>query len=157
MNNLKWIGIVWVAAVFLQGCTSNHVADINMSVPDNNWAYAKSLKTAIDIKDNQTAYKVYFKLRHTLDYRYSNLYILMRLKGAGLNKQTRYQFKLANANGEWRGHGSGDIYTYTFPLLTDLHFDRPGKYEIEIEQNMRDNPLVGISDVGVTVSPALEN
>lgn len=142
-----------LGTVFLQSCMDHHIADVNMAVQENSWAYAKSLKTAFEISNTKTSYRVNFKLRHTQDYRYANLYILMHLKGKGLNKSTRYQFKLANLNGEWRGQGSGDIFSYTFPLLTDFRFVQPGKYEIEIEQNMRDNPLQGISDIGVSVIP----
>jgi gliding motility-associated lipoprotein GldH len=125
--------------------------DTNISMPENNWTYANSLKTTIEIKDANKAYRVYFKLRHTSSYRYANLYVIMHLKGEGLNKHTRYQFKVAKTNGEWLGKGSGDIFTNTFPLLNTVKFPKPGKYLIEIEQNMRDNPLVGISDVGLTV------
>ena len=81
----------------------------------------------------------------------------MRLKGDSVNKSTRYEFKLAKKDGEWLGKGSGDIFTFNFPLLTNFRFAKPGKYEIEITQNMRDNPLVGISDIGITVSKQSEN
>lgn len=151
MNKRKFIWPLFALVLALQGCADNNLVDLNVSVPDNSWAYAKSIKTAVTIKDIGQSYQVYFKLRHTSAYRYSNLYVLLYLKGNGLNKHTRYQFKLANLNGEWRGKGSGDIYSYTFPLLTDYRFEKPGKYEIEIEQNMRDNPLIGISDVGITM------
>lgn len=122
-----------------------------MSLPDNNWTYAKSLKSSFEVKDIASTYQVHFKLRHTADYRYSNLYVLAHIKGPGINKHTRYQFKVAKQNGEWLGKGSGDIFTYDFPLLTQFHFPQSGTYTIEIEQNMRDNPLIGISDVGLTV------
>ena len=153
MNKLKFI-LPLLAIVFIwQGCTNNNLVDTNMAIDDNNWAYAKSVKTAFEIKEVNKSYQIYFKLRHTTAYRYSNLYVLMHLNGEGIHRSTRYQFKLAKFDGEWIGKGSGDIYTYTFPLLTDYRFTKPGKYEIEIEQNMRDNPLIGISDVGIRVAP----
>jgi gliding motility-associated lipoprotein GldH len=152
MNKLRFI-LPLFAFLLLQGCTNNNLVDLNMAVPDNNWTYAKSIKATLEIKDTNKSYEAYFKLRLTTAYRYSNLYVITHLKGNGLNKHTRYQFKVANLNGEWRGKGSGDIYTYTFPLLTDYRFEKAGKYEIEIEQNMRDNPLTGISDVGISVNP----
>ncbi len=126
--------------------------DINIPVAENSWTYAKSLKTTIAIEDSNKPYVIRFKLRHNTAYRYSNLYVLMHLKGNGLNKHMRYQFKLAKQDGEWLGKGSGDIYSYNFPLFTDFYFPKRGFYEIEIEQNMRDNPLVGISDLGITVA-----
>jgi gliding motility-associated lipoprotein GldH len=151
VNKLKLIPTIIAVILLLQGCANNNLIDINMDLPENNWVYAKSLKSSFEIKEVNQAYQVYFKLRHTAAYRYSNLYVLVHLKGPGIDKHTRYQFKVAKLNGEWLGKGSGDIYTYNFPLLTDFRFASAGKYTLEIEQNMRDNPLVGVSDVGITV------
>ena len=144
--------LVFIAALLLfQGCTNPDLLDVNVAVADNKWVYAKSIKHPFEIKDSTKSYQLFFKLRHTTEYRYANLYVLMRLKGNGLKKTLRYQFKVAQPNGEWIGKGSGDIYTNVFPLLKDYRFPKNGKYEIEIEQNMRDNPLVGISDIGILV------
>ncbi|WP_235969831.1 gliding motility lipoprotein GldH [Pedobacter planticolens] len=149
---MKFILPLLIVLLFLAGCGDNDLVDTNMSISDNSWTYANSTKATVEIKNPNQSYQFYFKLRHTTDYRYANLYVVMHLKGNGLNKSTRYQFKLAKNDGEWLGKGSGNLYTYNFPLLTNYRFEKPGKYEIEIEQNMRDNPLIGISDVGITVA-----
>lgn len=151
MNRLKFILVLLAIVLVLQSCIDNHLIDTNTSVEENSWAYAKSIKEKVEIKDINKSYQFYFKLRHTTAYRYSNLYVIMHLRGTGLNKHIRYQFKLARQDGRWIGKGSGDIYANVFPLLSDFRFEKPGSYEVEIEQNMRDNPLVGISDVGVLV------
>lgn len=141
-------------AVLLASCSNNNLIDTNEDMPDNNWAYAKNIKATVDISDINTAYNIRFKLRHTADYRYSNVYVIVKIKGNGLVKSNRYQFKLAKPDGEWIGKGSGDIFTGNFALLTNYRFPKQGQYQIEIEQNMRDNPLTGISDAGITVTKA---
>jgi gliding motility-associated lipoprotein GldH len=151
MNRLKFILPLCVMLLALVSCNNNNLVDSNVTVAENSWTYAKSAKAVVEIKEAEQPHQIYFKLRHTADYRYSNLFVLMRLKGDGINKTIRYQFKLAKGDGEWLGKGSGDLYTHNFPLLTNYHFPKPGKYTIEIEQNMRDNPLLGISDIGITV------
>ena len=151
MNKLKHFLFLLTLILIASSCTNKNLVDTNEAVAENNWTYAKSAKATVEIKDATKAYEVYFKLRHTSDYRYSNLFVLAHLKGNGLKKNTRYQFKLAQADGTWLGKGSGDIYTHNFTLLSDFRFPKAGKYEIEIEQNMRDNPLIGISDIGITV------
>ena len=143
--------------LIIASCSNNNLIDTNDAVAENSWLYAKSAKATVEINDINQAYTVHFKLRHTLDYKYSNLFVVMRLKGDSVNKSTRYEFKLAKKDGEWLGKGSGDIFTYNFPLLTNFRFAKLGKYEIEITQNMRDNPLAGISDIGITVSKQTEN
>lgn len=145
-------------ALLLNSCTRTTLIDVNMEIPENNWMYAKSIKATVDIKDPALTYNVFFKIRNTADYRYANIYVIMRLKGGTATlKDGRYQFQLANANGKWIGKGSGDLYSSTLPLLQKFRFPKASKYEIEVEQNMRDNPLVGISDIGITVESVTKN
>lgn len=151
VSSMKMTLLSFVLMLLLNGCMNTSTVDINMGVDENNWLYAKSVKATIEVKDPATAYNIFFKVRNTADYRYSNLYVITRIKGTKLAKSTRYQFQLAKTDGEWLGKGSGDLYSHTFPLLKQFRFPATGKYEIEVEQNMRNNPLVGISDVGITV------
>nr|WP_199074990.1 gliding motility lipoprotein GldH [Pedobacter sp. ASV19] len=145
--------IALLAVVLWSGCTTNNVTDLNVSMDQHRWSYINKVSATVDIKDPAKAYNIFFRLRHTADYRYSNIYILFHLKPAGGKKVTRrYGFKLAQADGQWLGSGSGNLFTYTFPLLTQYHFPAAGKYELVMEQNMRDNPLQEISDAGLTVS-----
>lgn len=138
--------------LLFNSCTNTTLVDLNMEIPGNSWMYSKTAKTTVDIKDSTARYTIFFKVRNTIDYRYANIYVIARLKdGKSILKNQRFQFQLANANGKWTGKGSGDLYSNIFPLLKNYSFPKAGKYEIEVEQNMRDNPLVGISDVGITV------
>lgn len=155
MNNCKVLLLFSTVFFFLlSGCDTNNIADSNHTMPSRNWSYADKVKMVVDIKDSSKPYNIYFKLRHTADYRYSNIFVLLNVKTAKKKRSRRYEFKLAQADGQWNGSGSGNLYTYTFPLLTNFKFPDSGKYELEIEQNMRDNPLKEISDVGITVSTA---
>jgi len=148
---------VWLALSFLMlgvaGCNTNNLIDTNVEMPQRNWSYTDKVKAVVGIKDNTKAFSLKFKLRHTADYRYANLYILLNMSGPGLPKVTRrYQYKLAESDGQWLGKGSGNLYTYVLPLLSEYHFPQSGNYTIEIEQNMRDNPLREISDAGIIVA-----
>lgn len=152
MNNCK--GLILFATVFsllFSGCDTNNIVDVNHTMPSRNWSYADKVKAIVDITDSNKAYNIYFKLRHTSDYRYSNVFVLLNLKTTQRKRSRRYEFKLAQPDGQWNGSGSGNLYTYAFPLLTNFKFPAPGKYELELEQNMRDNPLTEVSDVGIKV------
>lgn len=155
MNSCKVLLLFVTAfATLLSGCDSDNIADSNQTMPSRNWSYANKVKVIIDIIDSDKAYNIYLKLRHTSDYRYSNIFVLLNVKSAQKKRSRRYEFKLAQADGQWTGAGSGNLYSYTFPLLTNFKFPAPGKYELELEQNMRDNPLKEISDAGIKVSAA---
>ncbi len=153
VNRLSVVVLIFVLGL-LNSCANTSLTDVNIEIPENSWMYAKSVKATAEIKDASKEYNIFFKVRNTADYRYSNLYTIARIKGNAFAKSTRYQFQLAKADGEWLGKGSGDLYSNTFPLLKRFRFPKAGRYEIEVEQNMRDNPLVGISDVGIAVEIA---
>lgn len=139
--------------VMLLGCDQGTFVDSNMSMPSRNWNYANKVKTTVDVKDVNKPLDLHFKLRITADYRYSNIFVLLHIKAPGKPKRTiRYEYKLAETDGQWTGSGSGNLFTYTLPLLTNYKFPVAGKYELEIEQNMRDNPLKEVSDAGIKVS-----
>lgn len=140
---------LFVTTIFW-GCTSS-VIDSNVKVPERKWTYRNHIVNAFEIKDNSKPYNIYFKLRHTADYKYSNIYILAHFKDGKNIVTKRYQYKLAKNDGEWLGSGSGNIFTYTLPMQTNYHFHRNGKFSIEIEQNMRDNPLPEVVDLGILV------
>ncbi|TDO19292.1 gliding motility lipoprotein GldH [Pedobacter duraquae] len=153
MNKLFFLILICIVGIGSSGCNTNTVADLNVAMPQRNWSYVNKLKVGVDVKDVTQRYNIYFKLRHTTDYRYANIFVLFRLKGPdGKTVTRRMEYRLAQVDGQWLGSGSGNLYTYELPLLTNFSFPVIGKYELEVEQNMRDNPLKEISDGGLTVS-----
>jgi gliding motility-associated lipoprotein GldH len=135
------------------GCTDpKAIIDQNTPVSDHAWSYANKFKYAVKIDDENATYNLYMNLRVTADYKYSNLFVLITQTGPGKkSKTTRYELKLASKDGEWLGKGSGNLYSYQAPFLTSYKFPAKGLYHFEIEQNMRDNSLREVSDVGLRV------
>ncbi|WP_443937148.1 gliding motility lipoprotein GldH [Pedobacter sp. MW01-1-1] len=148
----RFVYVCFILALFAS-CNSS-VIDSNVEIPDRKWTYRNPLRVPVEIKDANKRYNVYFKLRNTAEYKYSNIFILAHFKDGKNEKTIRYQFKLAKNDGEWLGSGSGNLFNNEFPLLTNYQFAHVGKFEIVIEQNMRDNPLMEISAIGVLVEEA---
>jgi len=140
----------------LSGCTDpNAVFDQNIEVANHNWSYANRVKFNVNIQDETVPYNLFLNLRVSGSYRYSNIFILFYQTSPGKKTAgTRYEYKLANADGEWLGSGSGNIYSYQVPLRTNYKFPAKGVYHFEIEQNMRDNPLHDVIDAGLRVAKA---
>jgi len=140
-------------AITFGSCTDkNAIIDENIEIANHNWIYGNLVKFDVKIDDPAIAYNLYFNLRVTADYRYSNIFILLHQRGPGIkDTANRMEFKLADANGEWYGTGSGNLYSYQMMFLSAYRFPAKGIYHFAIEQNMRDNPLHEVSDVGLRV------
>lgn len=143
------------AMLSIGGCTDpSAIIDQNTPIENHNWSYANRIKYAVNIDNPDVAYNLYINLRVTGNYRYSNIFVLIRRNGPKLKSSTRYEIKLAQPDGEWLGQGSGNLYSFQVPFRTNFKFPQKGTYQFEIEQNMRDNPLHEVSDVGLRIEKA---
>jgi len=154
-NFLLGIAVLFILAT-ASGCSDdNGVFDKSAEIANHNWSYANNVKYDVKITDANVPYNLYFNLRVTGDYKYANLYVLLHTTGPKMKPNVmRYQLHLADKTGEWLGSGSGNLYSYQIPFHTAMRFPAAGTYHFEIEQNMRDNPLHEVSDVGLRVEKA---
>ncbi|TWR28734.1 gliding motility lipoprotein GldH [Mucilaginibacter achroorhodeus] len=151
---LFWVSVVAMAA--LQACSDpSQVFDNNTEIANHNWSYVNRVKYDVDIADNSIPYNLYFNVRVTGNYRYSNLFALVKMTSPGKKTLvTRYEFKLAKPDGEWLGSGTGNLYSYQILIRKNFKFPAAGKWHFELEQNMRDNPLHDVSDAGLRIEKA---
>ena len=160
MNNiqseLKKISGFFFLVLLLISCADNAVLDVNKEISDKNWSYIKKIRIPVKIENENQTYNLYLNLRHTADYNYSNIFILIHQSGPAMKPTSeRREFRLAYPDGEWLGSGSGNLYSYQMLFRKDYKFPAKGTYIFEFEQNMRDNPLRGISDIGLRVEPSI--
>jgi gliding motility-associated lipoprotein GldH len=150
--------ILLVTTIMLSGCVQpdkGTIIDQNVVIIGLNWSYVNKIKADFKIDDASAYYNLYLNLRITPDYKYSNVFILIHQTDPDKKtKVIRYEFPLANPDGEWLGQGAGNLYNYQIVFKAHYKFPVKGNYHIEIEQNMRDNPLQEVSDVGLRVEKA---
>ena len=148
--------LIVFALTGLSSCQDTQtVADDNFEIVGHNWSYTEKVQVPVMIENPDLLYNLYVNLRLTSRYKYSNIFLLIHIVGPDGKKSTeRKEFKVALPDGEWLGSGSGDLYSFQMPFKENFKFPIKGKYVIELEQNMRDNPLNNISDAGVRVEKA---
>ncbi len=128
------------------------VADVNYTLENRTWSYTNKIRVPVQIEDTESLYNVQINLRHTSNYKYANVFFLVRIKNPdGKVISERKEYTLAHPDGEWLGSGSGNLYSLQLPFKSDYKFNTKGNYVFEIEQNMRDNPLKEIVDVGFRI------
>lgn len=138
--------------VLLQGCDQQALLDRNEAIDDRGWSYEVMPAFELEISDTTAMYSMQLNLRHTGEYAYSNLFLMIHVISPGEDTvSNRYEFTLAAPDGRWLGDGAGNIYTYRIPFEDSTRFSRAGLYRIQLEQNMRDPVLKGIEDVGLFI------
>lgn len=143
------------AALLLLGCAEEVVFQADAPIPDGAWDSSYRPEFAFDITDTVSKHDVYIDVRHTGDYAYSNLYLFVDLSGpGGRAKRDTVECILADPTGRWLGKGTGFVFASRHAkVLYRLGntFPASGRYTVRIEQAMRDNPLPGVIDVGISI------
>jgi gliding motility-associated lipoprotein GldH len=65
-------------------------------------------------------------------------------------QKKQFQIELADQTGRWLGKGMSNLISYEKPLLLKIPL-RKGHYTFKLSQNMREDLLSGVSDVGIKV------
>ena len=157
MKQIKTLFLfMWLLMLGLISCQDSvTIADTNVEFEKLNWSYSEKIRIPVKIEATDISYNLYLNLRHSAAYKYSNIFIIIHIIGPdGKKFSERREFKLALADGEWLGSGSGNMYSYQINFKEKYKFPVKGTYMFELEQNMRDNPLDHVSDAGIRVEKA---
>lgn len=146
----KYLAIFLFSSLVLSSCNSDAVYEQSIAIKDRSWTYDQKPSFAVKIEDNNAKYDLFINLRHTNAYDYSNFFVLLKEKGKGV-KDTSYrkQILLAALDGQWYGNSAGSLYEIQHLAKENFTFPDTGVYTFTLEQNMRDNPLKEITDIGI--------
>jgi len=133
-------------------CNNHAIYDKSITIKNREWFYDQKPQFEVQVNDSTLKYNIYVNLRHTNEYDYSNLYLLIHEKGSKLQDTTyRKEIKLAELDGKWIGKSAASLYEVEYLAKENYTFPDTGKYTFTLEQNMRENPLKNIVDIGIKV------
>ncbi len=143
-----------LAGLFITACYNpQHVVSDEMKpLSSKGWHWNEVQTVQTKLEDTAIQYNMVLKLRITGGYRYANLYLLFHVKDPSGKTETRqYNFNLQDKNGRWYGKGSGELMSFEIPVNASLRAAKPGVYQIGIQQNMRDETLQHVTDIGLRI------
>ena len=135
-------------------CIKIEVFEKNVQIPNHEWKWENKPAINFDISDTITAYNIFITLRHTEAYEYRNLWLFVYTKQPGdkVYQKARIELPLQNAAGKWlSATGMDDIWEHRIKLFENIKFKKSGIYSIQLEQNMRDNPLKHVMNAGIRI------
>lgn len=146
MKNLLVLSLFF----FIVSCGNITGYNKNIAIPDHEWEYNNIVSFELKNIDTTSYYDFYILIRHSYEYEFSNLYLKVREEQSTLLDTTnRVEIKLAEKDGRWLGKSAGNLYSLKYLYKENIKSDDTSAYKINIEQNMRQNPLKHISDIGV--------
>ena len=140
----------------LFACNKMDVFEKNVSLPKHSWESSFQPTIEFEIKDTIAAYNLFVVVRHSNSYKFNNLWIKATVKQPGSDSTHSQQFDLLLANDSkgWLGEGMDDIFEHRILIQPQTKFSRSGKYQISIQQIMRQDPLEHVMNIGLRVEKA---
>ena len=149
-----------MAFMVIQGCIQSNVYEKNITIANNKWAHKHKPVFEFEITDTAANYLVYFTIRHTDAYPFSNIWMNVHTTMPGSTKaqMLRTEVPLAEEDGKWMGRTFNEICSQQLLLTKDgsVHFDKKGKYVIKLEQIMRQDPLPEILSIGLRLEKVVK-
>jgi gliding motility-associated lipoprotein GldH len=139
-----------IGLALLISCGKDAMYDNTKRIPRGVWNKKESLRFEVPVTDTVHPYKFYLNVRHSTDYRYSNVFFFINtVFPDGRKARDTVECILAQPDGKWLGKGISGTRDNQVLLRVGLRFPMKGTYLFEFEQAMREDTLKGISDVGL--------
>lgn len=144
--------LVWLSVLGLAACQNSTVYHSYLPVPTKGWERGDTLVYALPSSVPAGEYEMAVGIRYLDAYPYRDIWLSI---SCNMQDTLHYatdtlQLFLADEAGDRVGSGSGGLYQCTLPYKMSFSIRQEGQSRtIRVVQIMKDNPLKGISDVGV--------
>ncbi|HEX4956973.1 MAG TPA: gliding motility lipoprotein GldH [Lacibacter sp.] len=141
----------------ISSCMELNNFEQTVEIKKHEWSTAQPAEVSFHITDTVSTYHVLVVLRHTEAYAYKNIWlnVATQLPGDSIYRRERFELTLQQPDGTWLGTGLNDIWEVRYPLFTNIRFTKEGIYHIQLQQAMRDEPLLHIMNAGVRIEKVL--
>lgn len=144
--------ILLMVILSIVSCDKSVYYDHNETIKKDEWYIDHILKHEITIKDTLDVFNMFIHVRNQVDYSYSNIFLFVNTSfpNGQIAKDT-LECILADKSGKWYGKGRGKYRDSKILFKPQLRFPLEGIYHINIQQAMREEPLKGISNIGISL------
>jgi gliding motility-associated lipoprotein GldH len=141
-----------VGSLMLTSCGRDILFEQNQKIDDGSWSSKAPAVFEVSVADTLSGYDFYINVRNSGSYGYSNMYLFVvtRFPGGQVTRDT-VECLMATPEGEWIGSGFGDLHDQSILFKRAVNFPQSGTYRFELIQAMREDPLEGVSDIGLRI------
>lgn len=139
-------------------CDNNRVYD-SYHTMNNGWVKEQPIQFEISDVDSIEPHNLFITLRNTNEYKYSNLFLIVKMDFPNGKKLTdTLEYEMSTADGKWLGTGFNDVKENKLWYKEGVRFRESGTYKFSIEHAVRKNGnitgdlrLEGITEVGLRI------
>lgn len=143
-------GISLFIALFACSCSNKETYSEFYSFKEAAWTQEECASFEVEISDTLALYSVFLDIRNNNDYPFRNIWLFVDTPTQEGTQTDTIQVELADIYGKWHGNGLSK-FTYSTVYKKDYKFPSSGTYSYSIRHGMRENPLRGISDIGLRI------
>jgi gliding motility-associated lipoprotein GldH len=147
---------LFILSLLLIACHPEGFYKEHQDFDDGVWNVKNEPTFSFEIADTTQAYNVYYLPRNAIQYQYNNLYVkhfLLDSKNRVVAEALNELVLMDEKTGKPLGDGLGDLFDHKILMLKNYHFSNQGKYTIKLRQYMRQDDLLGILSMGISVEP----
>lgn len=150
-NCVRYLLNFIVPVLLIASCSQINVYEKLVTLPDHQWKKNQLAVIKFDIKDS-TNHQLFLVVRHTERFPYNKLQTKLTIQDTSKKEIQTIDIlaPLTDSAGAWSGERMDDIY-YTRVKINPKVFLKPGKYRFVLENQMKQNPLPYIFNVGIAL------
>ena len=149
---------IWIFMLLLNFSSCNNTEFLEFHDFKNGWDKNDILTFNFPKKIESKPKDVFFVLRHNNNYPYSNIFLITELKDpANQVLIDTFEFKLAQANGEWLGDKKISVIEHKLLFKESLELDE-NDFSLKVRTSMRSNnqsneieKLDGVINFGILI------
>lgn len=154
--------LLLICIVFLYSCDKGAIHKEYVEIPEAEWSIEEPKVFDFEITDASKPIEFSYLVRNAIQYPFYNLYLKTSLKdstGKTLKGGMEELILFDQKTGQPKGDGLGDLFDHrvVVNLLGDFSFPYNGKYSLEIQHNMRPDPLLGLMGIGIEIRDTSQN
>ena len=136
----------------LLSCNAPSIYEEEKSIAKDGWAYRDTLDFRFAMTDTSQRYNIYLDFDHAEDFGSQNIYLRLHTRFPDGKRVAKvFPVDFYDAQGQCFGQCSGGQCHLRAVLQENAFFNQTGEYTITVEQYMRQDPLLGVSKLGLIV------
>ena len=134
-------------------CASHGTLEQTHAIPGHAWSSDNVPEYSFEITDTTSMHRLFFVIRHTDAYEFNNIWLVAESMSPGDTAFTSQRFDLPLTRGDrWSGSAMDDIREHRILMYREpVRFRRSGRYRVRLHQQMRQDPLMHVMNVGLRI------